>query len=111
VLISSTAVPAGAPAKNSVGPSVNRSNYFIVGQARQNHVGTARQFENILRNHGALCSQWIRLGDVSVVDQELVSRIKQALCDSQAHVAQPDKSKCDAICGKKFHKFPLSARQ
>src|ERR1700687_1223018 len=89
--------------KNSRGPGKNALHCFIVGQTGENYIGIACQFENILRNDTAPCSDCVRLGDVPVIDEDLVSVRKQALCDSASHVAQPNKSKFHVICCKKFH--------
>src|SRR4029077_9255021 len=96
--------------KKSRGPGKDALNCFIVGQTRENHVGTACQFENVLRNDTAPRGYCIRFGDVPVVDEDLVSVSKQALCDSASHVAQANKSKYHVIRCKKCHSVSVIAR-
>jgi len=73
--------------KNSLRARIDGANGFIVGQARKNHIGSARQINNVLSNDTALCCDGFRLGDIHVVYDELVSLIKQTLCDPASHVA------------------------
>src|SRR5208283_2970217 len=88
VLISSTTVPGRAPAKNSLRARINALNCFIVGQARENHIGSPCQFKNVLRNDAALYSNGLRLSGVQIVYGELVSMIEQPFCDPASHVTQ-----------------------
>jgi hypothetical protein len=82
---------------------MDAKNGFIVGEARKNYIGIARQIKSVFGNDTAVCSDGFRLGGISVIYRELVSVIKQALSDAASHVAQANESEFYLICSKTFH--------
>jgi hypothetical protein len=66
-------------------------------------MGSTCQFKNVLRNGSALCSDGFRLSAISIVYFELVSVIKEPLCDATSHVAQANESEFHLICSKTSH--------
>jgi hypothetical protein len=62
---------------------------------------------NVLGNGGAMGCDDLRLGWMPIVYGELVSVIKQALCDPASHVTEANESEFHLICTKLLHRVSI----